>query len=574
MDIIDFYQKARNLITQEKFDQLKSLTIKKPTYFNWVTDVFEGMNLKQYGESEALIWRSSVGEKVREKRYTFQQISAEANQFLNFVRAKGVEQGNYMYTQIPLLPANWIGYLAAIKGGLVLIPAATTLAVRDIVYRFETLLPQLVIADLENAKKIEAAEQELLKKGRNQKIKLKIILDGELDGWHSIQEIYTHAVEAEAEKTRADDPLFLFFTSGTTGMPKVVTHTHLTYPLGHLSTASWVGVRPGDIHYNISQPGWAKFAWSSFFAPWVMGATIFANHVNKFVPTEQLQVIADYGITTFCAPPTVLRMLIQQDLTPYNFKLRQCVAAGEPLNPDVIEKWKQGTDTLIRDGYGQTETTALVANLPGAKVKYGSMGNPTFMYDIKIANDAGLELPPLEEGHICVVGPEEGVNGVFKEYMGDEERRKKVFKNGLYYTGDKAYKDEEGYIWFVGRDDDVIKASDYRVGPFEVESVLIEHEAVVESAVVASPHELRGAAVKAFVVLKEGQEPSEALAKELFDFSAKNLATYKIPRIIEFVEEFPKTISGKIRRIELRSNEAMQKMKQLKGTHEYYHEKY
>ena len=540
MNIIDFYQEARNLIAQEKFDQLKSLSVEKPEYFNWVVDVFEGMNLRDYGDSEALIWTSNVGGQKQEKRYTFRQISEEANQFLNFIRSHGVTQSNYIYTQIPLLPANWIGYLAAIKGGMVLIPAATTLAVRDIVYRFETLLPQLVIADLENAQKIETAEQELLKKDGTKKITLKIILDGTLKGWHSINEIYNQPKEAAPATTKPDDPLFLFFTSGTTGMPKVVTHTHLTYPLGHLSTASWIGVRPGDVHYNISQPGWAKFAWSSFFAPWVMGATIFANYVSKFVPTEQLEAVANYGISTFCAPPTVLRMLIQQDLSQYNFKLRQCVAAGEPLNPDVIEKWKQGTGTLIRDGYGQTETTALVANVPGAEVKYGSMGKPTFMYDIKIADDNGNELPALEEGHICVVNPEGNVNGIFKEYMGDEERKKKVFKNGLYYTGDKAYKDEEGYIWFVGRDDDVIKASDYRVGPFEVESVLIEHDTVIESAVVASPHELRGAAVKAFVVLKEGSEPSEALAKELFEFSGKNLATYKIPRIIEFVDEFPK----------------------------------
>ncbi|OJJ21870.1 branched-chain amino acid aminotransferase [marine bacterium AO1-C] len=572
--MIDFYREARNLIAQEKFDQLNTLSVDKPEYFNWVVDVFEGMNLKDYGESEALIWVSNVGEQKQEKRYTFRQISEESNQFLNFVRAHGVTQSNYMYTQIPLLPANWIGYLAAIKGGMVLIPAATTLAVRDIIYRFETLLPQLVIADLENAQKIEEAEQELLKKDGSKKITLKIILDGDLEGWHSIEEIYDQSTSAEAATTKADDPLFLFFTSGTTGMPKVVTHTHLTYPLGHLSTASWVGVRPGDVHYNISQPGWAKFAWSSFFAPWVMGATIFANYVSKFVPTEQLEAVANYGISTFCAPPTVLRMLIQQDLSIYDFKLRQCVAAGEPLNPDVIEKWKQGTGTLIRDGYGQTETTALVANVPGAEVKYGSMGKPTFMYDIRIANDDGNELPPLEEGHICVVNPEGNVNGIFKEYMGDEERKQKVFKHGLYYTGDKAYKDKEGYIWFVGRDDDVIKASDYRVGPFEVESVLIEHEAVIESAVVASPHELRGAAVKAFVVLKEGVAPSEHLAKELFEFSGKNLATYKIPRIIEFVDEFPKTISGKIRRVELRANEAMNKMKQVKGSQEYFHEKY
>jgi len=287
-----------------------------------------------------------------------------------------------------------------------------------------------------------------------------------------------------------------------------------------------------------------------------------------------LKTIAKFGITTFCAPPTVLRMLIQHDLKKYKLKFRQCVAAGEPLNPDVIEKWKKGTGTLIRDGYGQSETTCLAANIPSAKVKYGSMGKPTFMYNIIIANDKGKELPPLEEGHICVKMLKGKPNGVFTDYLGDPERKKKVFKKGLYFTGDKAYKDKDGFIWFVGRDDDVIKASDFRIGPFEVESVMIEHKTVMESAVVASPHELRGYAVKAFVVLVDGAKPSKKLATELFKFSEKNLAKYKIPRIIEFVKVLPKTISGKIRRVELRANEATAKIEKVKKEHEYFHPKY
>ena len=287
-----------------------------------------------------------------------------------------------------------------------------------------------------------------------------------------------------------------------------------------------------------------------------------------------MQTIEKYGITTFCAPPTVLRMLIQEDLTAYEFKFRQCVAAGEPLNPEIIEKWKQGTSTLIRDGYGQTETTCLVANIPNASVKYGSMGKPTFLYDIVIADDEGQEQSPLEEGNICIKMSDKNVNGVFIEYLGDKDRMKQVFKHQLYYTGDKAYKDEDGFIWFVGRDDDVIKASDYRIGPFEVESVLIEHAAVVEAAVVASPHILRGYSVKAFIILSEGQKPSKDLAEALFEFYEQNLAVYKIPRIIEFTEALPKTISGKIRRIELRANEAVSKQNKETKDLEFFHQKY
>lgn len=565
MQILDYYRQIRADIAQERFDLLPGYQLEKPKYFNWVRDIFEPLNVSLYPDQPALIWKN----QEEETRFTFQEISRKSNQLLNFLRKNGVQKGDLFYTQLPLVTANWLSYLAAIKGGLILIPAATTLAKRDIAYRFETLFPQVVIADEANAHKIDAAEAE-----SQQKIKLKILVAGQLAGWTSLSQIEQESGVSDASETLSDDPLFYFFTSGTTGLPKVVTHTQLTYPLGHLSTAAWIGLRPGDVHYNISQPGWAKFAWSSFFAPWAMGACIFANQVNKFVVREQLEALVKYGITTFCAPPTVLRMMVQEDLSPYQLKFRQCVAAGEPLNPDVIDKWQKGTGTIIRDGYGQTETTCLAANLPGAEIKFGSMGKPTFMYDVIIANEEGEELAPLAEGHICVKMKEGQAFGVFKTYLGDSERRQKVFKHGLYYTGDKAYKDADGFIWFVGRDDDVIKASDYRIGPFEVESVLIEHESVVEAAVVASPHELRAYAVKAFVVLADGYRAGPELAATLFAFSEKNLALYKIPRIIEFVESFPKTISGKIRRIELRAQEAQAKVDQLKREQEYFHEKY
>lgn len=333
-------------------------------------------------------------------------------------------------------------------------------------------------------------------------------------------------------------------------------------------------MKKGDLHYNISQPGWAKFFWSSFFAPWNMGATILGYHADKFVPNEQLQTIQDLDVTTFCAPPTALRVLILEDLKSYDFKLRQCVAAGEPLNPEIIDVWKEGTGITIRDGYGQSESTAMIANLPNEKIKYGSMGKPAFLYDIVIADDEGNIVQDCEEGNICVVHNEETINGIFKTYLIQKDKMMKVFKHGLYYTGDKAYKDEDGYIWFVGRDDDVIKASDFRVGPFEVESALLEHDAIMEAAVVASPHDLRSNAVKAFVILAPGHKASEELAKDIFRYTEEHLARYKIPRIVQFVESLPKTISGKIRRVELRNQEAVDKKNKTIIPNEYFHEKY
>lgn len=565
MNIHDLFTQVRKSVANEDTHDLHKLKLTKPEYFNWVQEVFYEMNVKCYPESQALIWRYNEKEKI----YTFQNIYEKANQFLNFLRSHGVNKGNSIFSQIALDPANWISLLGAIKGGFILIPSSTNLTEKDIGYRFKTVFPEVAIADLANAEKIDAAEELL-----NRSIKLKIIVDGTREGWHTMDEILEKEKEADAAHTRSDDALFYFFTSGTTGLPKIVTHTHFTLPFGHLTTSAWIGLRFGDIHYNISAPGWAKFAYSSFFGPWNMGAAILANQVDKFVAKEQLVTMEKYGVTTFCAPPTVLRLMIQEDLTPYTLNIRQCVAAGEPLNPEIIEKWKQGTGLIVRDGYGQTESSLLAGNMPGSVIKYGSMGKPTFLYDIVIADDEGIEMPSLEEGNICVKMDENKANGIFTGYLGEPERNDKVFKHNLYYTGDKAYKDEEGYIWFVGRDDDVIKASDYRIGPFEVESILIEHEAVVEAAVVSSPHEIRGFAVKAFVLLRQGEVPGKALAEDLFNYCNKNLATYKIPRIIEFVETLPKTISGKIRRVELRAAEANSKSKKEIRANEYFHSKY
>jgi len=562
MCIENTFRLIRKMIADREFAALRDLIIVKPKKFNWVAEVFEKINVQDHPNDRALIWTDGA----QTKTFSFEDLSILCNHFLNFLRQHGVHSNAVIFSQLPLLPENWLTTLVAIKGGFRLVPAATILSVNDIVYRFGKLKPEVVIADSENAAKIDEAE--VLS---GEFISLKISVNGTRQGWVSFEKIYDESRMADAADTNADDPLFLFFTSGTTGMPKVVTHTHVSYPMGHLTTASWIGIKQGDVHYNISQPGWAKFAWSSFFAPWNVGATIFAFYQKgRFNAGEQLSMIEKHKITTFCAPPTALRMLILEDLKSYSFKLRECVAAGEPLNPEIIEVWKNGTGLTIRDGYGQTESTLLVANLPDGQLKYGSMGKPTFLYDIIIADEDGNELPVNEEGDITVKTDTGRPNGLFTEYFGEPDKEKEVFRHHLYYTGDKAYKDDDGYIWFVGRDDDVIKSSDYRVGPFEVESVLLEHECVVESAVVGSRHAVRGFVIKAFIVLNAGYTPDEQNAKEIFTFAKKNLAAYKTPRIIEFVTELPKTISGKIRRVELRAGEEQKIIQHLKKDYEYY----
>lgn len=556
------FEKVIQLIADDNTDRLQELQLQVPEHFNWVTEVFENIHVKQRPEATALLWTDGL----RTEKHTFRQVSEGSNWLLNLFRNHGIEQHDIMMTLLGLQEINWYALTAAIKGGLRVIPAATILGTEDIVYRFEQLLPAVVISDEENAFKIEAAEQQL-----NIKIRLKVLAEGSREGWVSWSEVAVQQPDAAAAPTKAADTLFLFFTSGTTGLPKVVMHTHLSYPFGSLATASWIGCRAGDIHCNISQPGWAKFAWSSFFAPWSMGTTIFAYaQQGRFVAADMLQQLQLHKITTFCAPPTVLRLLILEDLSAYRFSFRRAVAAGEPLNPEIIETWKDGTGTLIRDGFGQTESTCMIANLPGQHVKFGSMGQPTFLYDVVIADDDGTVLPDNEEGNICVRLEAGRPNGLFAGYFRDEEKNRQVFKHGLYYTGDKAYRDHDGYIWFVGRNDDVIKTSDYRVGPFEIESVLLEHGVVQESAVVGSPHPIKGYVVKAFVILNRGVAASEETAAQLFEYAAAHIAPYKMPRIIEFVTALPKTISGKIRRVELRALEAERKAKGVVTPQEYY----
>jgi acyl-coenzyme A synthetase/AMP-(fatty) acid ligase len=550
-------------IAAHDYAQLDTLNYEVPEEFNWTRDVFEGIHVAAHPERPMLELLRDSGER---DVLSYAGAAARANRVLNFLRDRKLQQGQTVFVMCGLHPGLWLSYLAIMKGGFVMIPAAGILSAADIAYRFEKAQPGAIITDKENLPKIQDA---LNRYGAD--VPVKLLLDAEERGWQHFSETDGFPDTAEAANTKASDLLFWFFTSGTTGFPKIVAHTHASYPLGHLSTAAWIGLSGEDKHYNISQPGWAKFAWSCFFAPLNAGATVFCfRQDGRFDAKAQLQAIQDNGITTLCAPPTALRLLIQEDLRAYDLSgLKACVSAGEPLNPEVIQTWKEGTGHLIRDGYGQTESTCMVYNLPGAELRFGSMGKPSFLYDIVIADEAGNELPLQEEGQIAVRIHPGRFNGIFREYIGAPEKAAEAFRHGLYYTGDKAYRDADGYVWFVGRDDDVIKSSDYRIGPFEVESVLLEVPEVLESAVVGSPHALKGLEVKAFVVLKPGIAGDEALARRIFDHCRQHIAPYKAPRIIEFIDELPKTISGKIRRVELRAREAERKANGERGAREF-----
>ncbi|MEE4355509.1 MAG: AMP-binding protein, partial [Desulfococcaceae bacterium] len=458
---------------------------------------------------------------------------------------------------------------AGIKGGLVSVPTATSMTEREIQFRFESYKPDVIVA-LEGLTELV---DDALKKA-DCTPKAKIVL-GQKAGWVSYSEIANESPEAEAADVGKDDVLFCFFTSGTTGLPKRVGHSAVSYPVGHLSTAVVIGMEPGDIHHNLSAPGWAKWAWSSFFSPFNMGATATGFNFTALNIEKYIATVAKYKINSFCAPPTAWRAFVGLDLKEYDLSaMKYSISAGEPLNPEVIEQWKKATGTEIRDFYGQTESTCMIGNPPWmeGKMKLGSFGYPAYMYDAILADDDGNEITqPGETGHIVIRLSNWRALGLFQEYIDEPEKTQSVFQNNLYFTGDKASFDEDGYWWFVGRSDDVIKSSDYRVGPFEVESALIEHPAVMETAVVGVPDPKRHQLVKAYVILTKGNKPSKELALELFKHTINVLAKFKIPRIIEFVDELPKTISGKIRRVELRENE---EKKDAAASNEYFYHQF
>ncbi len=521
--------------------------------FNWALDYFDAM---AKGNDGLALW--VVDEDGREAKLTFAQMAERSNRAANFLRAQGVKRGDAVLMMLGNVVPLWEVMLACIKLGAVIIPATTLLATDDLLDRFERGKVRHVIVGAADAAKFDPLSGDY---GR-------IVVGGEAPGWTR----YELAYEAPADftpdgATKATDPLLLYFTSGTTAKPKLVSHTHQSYPVGHLSTMYWIGLKAGDVHLNISSPGWAKHAWSNVFAPWNAGATVFIYNYGRFNAKAMLDVICRTGVTSLCAPPTVWRMLIQEDLKAWPVKLRELVGAGEPLNPEVIDQVKAAWGITIRDGYGQTETTCQIGNSPSQPVKTGSMGRPLPGYKVALLDP---DDQPAQEGEIGLVLAERPL-GLMAGYKDDPERTAQLMRAGHYHTGDVAQIDSDGYITYVGRADDVFKASDYRISPFELESALIEHEAVAEAAVVPSPDPVRLAVPKAYLVLSAGQTPSRELALSIFRHIRTVLAPYKRVRIIEFAD-LPKTISGKIRRVELKRAAAQIRDTGKRGAQEYFEE--
>ncbi|GLU31018.1 AMP-binding protein [Trinickia caryophylli] len=514
--------------------------------FNWALDHFDAMAAGNDAPALRIVDAAS-GECVER---TFAQMAARSSRIANFLRAMGAGRGDRIMLMLPNRVELWEAMLAAMKLGAVLLPAATQLSADDVRERVRAARPKLAIVDAAERAKFDGIEGPLVK------ISVGTAATGTPRGdWIDFADAQTAEAAFHASGiTRAGDPLLLYFTSGTTSKPKLVEHTHASYPVGSLSTMYWIGLQPGDVHWNISSAGWAKHAWSCFFAPWNAGACVFALNFARFDAAQALRTLVQHEVTTLCAPPTVWRMLVQEPLASYDVKLREIVGAGEPLNPEIIERVKAAWGIVIRDGYGQTETTCTIGNSPGQAVVPGAMGRPMPGYDIELVDADGQ---PAREGEIALVldGPQGGrPAGLMTGYANNDEATRHVMRGGRYHTSDIALRRDDGYYVYVGRADDVFKSSDYRLSPFELESVLIEHEAIAEAAVVPSPDPLRLSVPKAYVALRHGFAYGPELARSLFRFSRERLSPYKRIRRIELAE-LPKTISGKIRRVELRRRE-------------------
>ena len=552
---IDAFLAARDFLFRTREDYqtaYRDFRWPKLDRFNWALDHFDRM---AEGNERPAVWQ--VDDGGGETKISFAAMARRSNQVADFLRSIGVRRGDRILLMLGNVVPLWECMLGAMKLGAVIVPATTLLTRDDLKDRFERGRVRHVVVGAANVKVFDDLPGDYTR----------IVVGNSHPGWHA----YAAADAAPSAftpdgETRADDPLLLYFTSGTTSKPKLVLHSHQSYPVGHLSTMYWLGLRPGDVHLNISSPGWAKHAWSCIFAPWNAGATVFLFNQARFSAKPLLDTMVRCGVTTFCAPPTVWRMLIQEDLASWKVKLTEAIGAGEPLNPEVIERVRTAWGLTIRDGYGQTETTAQVGNSPGQKVKAGSMGRPLPGYTVRLVDADGKE---QDEAEICLplsVRP----LGLMQGYQ-DDAGNIRPLEGTVYRTGDVANRDADGYLTYVGRADDVFKASDYRISPFELESAMIEHAAVVEAAVVPSPDPLRLAVPKAFIVLASGYKPDRQTALTLFRHARDHLSPFKRIRRIEFAD-LPKTISGKIRRVELRKNEATRRNADQRGAAEFWEE--
>jgi acyl-coenzyme A synthetase/AMP-(fatty) acid ligase len=522
-----------------------------PERFNYARDVVDAWADREPGKP-ALRAVSNDGQRVRS--YTFGELSELSDRVATVLAGHGIGQGDRVFVMLPRVPEWHLVLLGCFKLGAVPVPGTTQLTARDIAFRLDRSDSVAVVTDTEGAGRVDEGA------GGADGIRLRLCVDGQRPGWVSLPEaLEGTAGDRVRVSTLATDPLLIYFTSGTTGHPKMVLHTHASLGIGHDATARfWMDLRPDDLHWTLSDTGWAKAAWGMMFGQWRLGATIFLwDGRGKPDLARILRLIGEHRVSTFCAPPTLYRGFTQLDLGAFDWSsLRHAFAAGEPLDPETIAVWARATGLTIHDGYGQTETANLVANFPGVPIKPGSMGLPVPGFDVHVVDEDGHRQPTGVEGHLAVATSPARPVGLFQEYWLDPERTAQVFRNGYYYTGDRALADEDGYLWFVSRDDDLIISAGYRIGPFEVESALVEHPAVVEAAAVGVPDRERGQVVRAYVVLADGYQPSPELATAIQDHVKSVTAPYKYPRQIEFIEELPKTISGKIRRVELRARPA------------------
>ncbi|HOJ10305.1 MAG TPA: AMP-binding protein [Clostridiales bacterium] len=549
--------KKLNFISQNDFTNHEEFTenfkINVPENFNFAYDIVDEI-ASGNPDKLAIVWCNDSGE---EAFFTFGQLKEYSNKAANFFKSLGIKKGDSVMLILKRRYEFWFCLLALHKIGAIAIPATHLLTPKDIVYRNNAASIKMIIT---------VAEDEVIGHIENSledspTVKHKVLADGNRKGWFNLHEEinksssdFTRPVGEEA--TTNNDISLLYFTSGTTGMPKMVQHNFI-YPLGHIVTAKyWHDVSDGGLHLTVADTGWAKAVWGKIYGQWICGSAVFVYDYEKFVPKDLLDVIVKYGVTTFCAPPTIYRFLIKEDLTKFDLsKLKHCSIAGEPLNPEVYNQFLKATGLKLMEGYGQTELTLAIGTFPWMEPKPGSMGKPAPGYDIDLIDEEGNSCDVGEEGQIVVRTDKRIPVGIFGGYYRDPKLTLKVWHDNIYYTGDIAWKDEDGYFWFVGRADDVIKSSGYRIGPFEVESALLEHPAVLECAITAVPDPIRGQVVKATVVLTKNYKPGNDLVAELQDHVKKVTAPYKYPRIIEFVDELPKTISGKIRRVQIREQD-------------------
>ncbi|MCL2125605.1 MAG: AMP-binding protein [Oscillospiraceae bacterium] len=547
--MIEKYLQRTEFESYEDFMQNYKVII--PDDFNFGFDIIDGWADLEPGKL-ALLWCDDHGE---ERRFTFDDLRHKSNQAANYFQSLGIGKGDVVMCVLRRRYEYWIAAVALCKIGAVLIPATMQLTAKDAIYRLNSAKVKAVFCYSDSDGFVVSQMEQAL--AESPTVEIKLLTPDVRDGWlpfNSPLSSFPDTFERPSgdNAIRVTDPMLLYFTSGTTGMPKMVLH-NFAHPLGHIVTAKyWQQVRENKLHMSVSDSGWAKFGWGKIYGQLICGAAIFAYDMEKFEPKNLMSKLEQYHVTTFCAPPTMFRFMLAEGMEGYDFgAIEHCGNAGEPLSPDVFNKIKEIWDLEMHEGFGQTESTVLIANFPWFKPKPGSMGKPSPLYDIDLVDAEGHTCEDGEEGRIIVRNID--AVGLFKGYYRDEKMTAEAFMDGVYDTGDTAWRDPDGYYWFVGRNDDMIKCSGYRIGPFEVESVLSEHDAVLECAVTAAPDPKRGQVVKATIVLNKGWSPSDELVKELQDHVKKLTAPYKYPRIIEFTSELPKTISGKIKRAELRS---------------------